>query len=38
VGLFESSLLREAQASEFAYFNSVLEDFSEIILQALELH
>ena len=38
VSLFESGLLGEAEASKFTCFNSLLEDFSEIVLQALELH
>ena len=38
VGLFESGLLGEAEAGEFPCLNSVMEDFSEIILQGLELH
>ena len=38
VSLLESSLLGETEAGEFACFDSLLEDFSEIILQGLELH
>src|SRR5215469_3150005 len=38
VSLLESGLLGEPEASEFTCFNSLLEDFSEIVLQALELH
>ena len=38
VGLFESGLLGEAESGEFACLNSLPEDFSEIILQDLELH
>jgi len=38
VGLFESGLLGEAESGEFACLNSLQKDFSEIVLQGLELH
>lgn len=38
MGLFESSLLSEFEAGQFARFNSVPEDSAEAILQDFELH
>ena len=38
MGLFESGLLSQAEAGEFTGLNSLPQDFSEIILQDLELH
>jgi len=38
VGLFEAGLLGEAESGKFSCLNSLQKDFSEIILQGLELH
>ena len=38
VGLFESGLLGEAESGEFTCLNAVPKDFTEIVLQGLELH
>src|SRR4051812_21956491 len=38
VGLFETGLLGEAESSEFPCFDAVPKNFSEIVLQDLELH
>src|SRR5579864_1831725 len=38
VGLFESGLLGQAESRKFTCFNAIPKDFSEIVLQGLELH
>lgn len=38
VGLFESGLLGEAESGEFPGFDSLLNNFPEVVLQGLELH
>lgn len=38
VGLFESGLKCQAEAGQFTCFNAIPKDFSEIVLQGLELH
>lgn len=38
MGLFESGLLCETEPGEFACFNSVPKDLTEVLLQGLELH
>jgi len=38
VGLFESCLLSEAESGKFTFFNTIPQDFTEIILQNFELH
>lgn len=38
MSLLESSLLRKAEPGEFACFDAVPKDLTEIILQDLELH
>ena len=38
VGLFESGLLGKAESGQFTCFNAIPKDFSEIVLQGLELH
>ena len=38
VGLFEAGLLGEAVSGKFSCLNSLQKDFSEVILQGLELH
>ena len=38
MGLFESSLLRQSKAGEFACFDPIPEDLTKIILQDFELH
>lgn len=38
VGLFESGLLGEAEAGKFAAIDSFQKNFTEIVLQGLELH
>lgn len=38
VGLFESGLLGEAESGKFTYCDAVAKNFSEIVLQGLELH
>ena len=38
VGLFESGLLCQAEAGQLTCFNAIPKDFSEIVLQGLELH
>ena len=38
VGLLESGLLGEAESGEFPSFDSLLNNFPEVVLQGLELH
>ena len=38
VGLFESGLLGESESGKFAAIDPIPEDFTEIVLQGLELH
>jgi hypothetical protein len=38
VGLFESGLLGKAESGEFTCCDAVGNNFSEIVLQGLELH